>query len=846
MAIHRTPIHDAVGHTQKSFIAQMFTTLFPLCVWLLPILNPTMARAADQVLKLTPEEITWLNENRDNIRYGPNPNWPPGDYMENGEHKGIVSDYIRIFEQRLGTTFKRVYYDDWAHFYEAMKTGEVDFVGACQETEERRKFLVFTEPFLTTRLAVLTRRKSSDLQSLDDLNSMTIAGIKGYSSLDYVRATYPGATIVECEDDLTVLLKVSAGAVDGAVADYMIASYLVDKYSITNIKFARELDFHWNLRFAIRKDKPQLRSILDKALCTIDEEERQHIYHHWVGIALEHNPTFVERHLNMIIGVFSLILFLLIAAMFFNRSLKKQVFRRTEELNESTEKLRESKEYLQAVLDSAGDAVIVSDADTGQIIDVNRAMTDMFGYSPEEARQVGLGKLSLGEPPYSDVEASEWLRKAREIGTQTFEWLSSRRDGQAFWVEVNISFAVIGGANRYVVVVRDISERKRIEEQLMKAQKLEALGVLAGGIAHDFNNILSPIVGLSEMLIDDLEPGCPEHQDVQDILEAGKRGRDLVRQILAFSRQPEQGRAPVQIQHIINEVIKLSRSSIPANIAITKQVQNDCSLIQANPTQIHQIVMNLITNAYHAVEPENGEIAIRLKEVEVESGQVPEIDLVPGRYAVLSVSDTGVGIKPDILPKIFEPYFTTKEQGKGTGLGLALVYGIVKDHHGDIRVTSELGKGTTFDIYLPLMAQAGATVPAERKDELSTGHERILVVDDEEAIATVEKRMLERLGYKVTACLSSLDALEAFKATPDLFDLVICDMNMPTMTGERLAGELLAIRPDIPIIVCTGYSERLNQKEAGSIGVKSFLIKPIAREEMAKVVRKALDTAKET
>ncbi len=843
--IKRIKSHYVKKHLQKIFVTPALGKLsLLLCISLLPMLYQSIASATDPVLKLAPDEIVWLNENKDNISYGPNPYWPPGDYMENGEHKGIVSDYIKIFEERLGITFKKVYYNDWKGFYNGLKNGEFDFAGACQETKERKTFLVFTKPFLTTRLAVLTRKNSNTLNSLDDLNSMKLAGIKGYSSLDYVKTKYPGAKIVECEDDLAVLLKVSAGAVDGAVTDYMIASYLVDKYSITNIKFATELDFHWDLRFAIQKEKPKLRSILDKILSSISEEERQKIYHKWVNINLERKQSLIEQYQNIIIGIFLFVLFFLFVVILFNRSLKKQVFMHTKELKINADRLLKNKEYLKAVLDSAGDAIIVNDADTGKIIDVNHRMIEMYGYSYTEALEMNFEKLSMGESPFSQVDAMELFRKSREIGQQTFNWISRHKDDHTFWVEVKISFAVIGGEKRFVIVLRDITERKKIEEQLMKAQKLEALGVLAGGIAHDFNNILSPIVGFSEMLIDDLPMGSIEYENAVEIYNAGKRGRELTKQILAFSRQSEQKKMPVRIQFILKEVIKLIRSTIPANIDISQDIQNDCSLIMADPTQLHQVSMNLITNAYHAVENKSGKITIQLREVEIGLGQSHETELLQGRYALLSVSDTGIGIDPTIMNKIFEPYFTTKEQGKGTGLGLSLVHGIVKKYHGDIKVTSEFGKGTTFSVYWPIIAQAEETALIDRKDDISTGHERILLVDDNEPIARLEKQILKRHGYNVTMCIDSLEALEAFKANPSLFDLVISDMTMPNMTGDILARELITIRPDIPIIICTGFSERLNKEQITCIGIKKILMKPITKAEMANIVRSVLDTAK--
>jgi nitrogen-specific signal transduction histidine kinase/ActR/RegA family two-component response regulator len=395
-------------------------------------------------------------------------------------------------------------------------------------------------------------------------------------------------------------------------------------------------------------------------------------------------------------------------------------------------------------------------------------------------------------------------------------------------------------------IATDVTEMNNLEMRLQQAQKMEAIGSLASGIAHDFNNILFPIVGLSEILMDDLPPESNEHQNVVQIYKAGNRGSDLVQQILAFSRQSEQKKMPIRVQQILKEVMKLSRSIIPADINITQDIQSDCSLVQADATQIHQIAMNLVTNAYHAVESKSGKISVRLREVEIGFGQLPESDLLPGRYAVLSVSDTGIGIEPAIMPKIFEPYFTTKEPGKGTGLGLAVVYGIAREHHGDIKAYSELGKGTTFNVYLPIMTHAERSVSIAGKNKFTTGHERILLVDDDEAIAKLEKQMLERLGYKVTMRLNSLEALEAFKTKPDLFDLVVSDMTMPNITGDRLARELIAIRPDIPIIICTGFSERLDQEKAENIGVKGLLMKPIIKADMAKMVRKVLDETKGT
>ncbi len=389
-------------------------------------------------------------------------------------------------------------------------------------------------------------------------------------------------------------------------------------------------------------------------------------------------------------------------------------------------------------------------------------------------------------------------------------------------------------------------KRQKMQNQLLQAQKMKAVGELAGGIAHDFNNILFPVVVLSELLTEDLPPGSQEHDNALEILKAGKRGSDLVKQILSFARQSEHKLTPVQVQRVLKEVLKLSRSVIPANIEISQDIQSDCAMVMADPTQLHQVAMNLIINALHAVEHTNGKISVGLKEILFQQeGEYQEdrfgISIDPDRYVMLSISDTGTGIDPAIMDKIFDPYFTTKGKNKGTGLGLAVAHGIIKEHGGYILVDSEPGKGTTFNIYLPLIEKSGKAASLEKVNVNPSGNEQILLVDDQEQIVQLEKLMLERLGYGVEFRTSSLDALEAFKANPDRFDLVITDMSMPNMTGDQLAMELTLVRQDIPIIICTGFSERINREIAETMGIKAFLMKPVVMSDLAKTIRKVLD-----
>jgi CheY-like chemotaxis protein/two-component sensor histidine kinase len=325
-----------------------------------------------------------------------------------------------------------------------------------------------------------------------------------------------------------------------------------------------------------------------------------------------------------------------------------------------------------------------------------------------------------------------------------------------------------------------------------------------------------------------------------------------VKQILAFSRQAEEEKKPVQIGPIVKEALKLLRASLPTTIEFHQNIKPDLDNVLADPTQIHQVLMNLCTNASHAMREEGGILDVSLQNVSiVERGlhivesEKSEIGLDPGQYLRLTVSDTGHGMTPEVLERIFDPYFTTKEKGEGTGLGLAVVHGIVKSYGGIITVQSDMGKGTTFHVYLPRIKREVTAGPESRLGEIPTGNERILFIDDDPGLVDISKQMLEHLGYKLVTRTSSIEALKLFRAQPDKFDLVITDMTMPNMTGDKLAKELMEIRPDIPIILCTGYSERITEEKAKAMGIRAFTMKPLVIRDFANTIRKVLDQKKE-
>jgi len=433
----------------------------------------------------------------------------------------------------------------------------------------------------------------------------------------------------------------------------------------------------------------------------------------------------------------------------------------------------------------------------------------------------------------------------RDGSTQPMDYRVVHPDGSVRWVHAQ-GEPELDAAGRIVAIVgfvQDITAQMEMENKLRQAQKMEAIGTLAGGIAHDFNNILGAIIGYAEMIRDDALSASAPVQDIDQVLKAGHRAKELVKQILAFSRQGDSRHIPVQPATIIREAVKLLRASIPTTIAIEQDIASDVGIISADPTQLHQIVINLCTNAFHAMEMDGGTLKVSLKRKVLNPEDLADqAHMQPGDYLQLLISDTGVGIAPEIRERIFDPYFTTKEVGKGTGMGLATVHGIVRSYGGAVTCRSQPGEGTTFQVLLPCCQEVEAVV--ENKPVLPVspcGKEEILFVDDEEILLEMGTIMLERLGYRVTARSSSLEALTTFQNQPQRFDLVISDQTMPGMTGVDLSRRILQIRPDLPIILCTGYSNLITEEKAQRMGIKGFAMKPLAKNDVAVLIRKVLD-----
>jgi PAS domain S-box-containing protein len=521
--------------------------------------------------------------------------------------------------------------------------------------------------------------------------------------------------------------------------------------------------------------------------------------------------------------------------------------REREKHQQAQKALAESEQRYRQLFEKAGEAVfVIRPQGWGDafIVQANQAAAEMHGFSVDEL--IGMSIMELNTPEAAKgfaernrrVLAGEWIHE---------EISHLKRDGSRFQMEVSAGPIDIGDQRYVLAFYHDISDRKRMEAekaaleiQIRQANKMEAIGTLASGIAHDFNNILSAASGYTELSIPLVPPDSILSKNLHKIQQANKRAAELVRHILTLSREKESAAQVLQPKLIIKEAIKLLRASLPSTIEIQQQIESDAYIL-GDAAQVHQIIMNLCVNAGHAMETSGGLLSISLKNEELDEAFTRQyVQLTPGRYVVLRVKDTGHGIPTEIIDKVFDPYFTTKSSDKGTGLGLAVVHGIVNTYRGEITVESQVGKGTQFTLFLPAVAaEQGAEVATSVP--IPKGTERILFVDDEPALAEIGQQLLQLLGYRVTARCSSPQALEMYLENPDAFDLLVTDYTMPVMTGTQLAEAVLKDNPDLPVILMSGLETTNIAADAKLVGVRGIINKPIVIKEIAALIRELLD-----
>jgi len=517
---------------------------------------------------------------------------------------------------------------------------------------------------------------------------------------------------------------------------------------------------------------------------------------------------------------------------------------------ETTEKaLAKSESRFREMFEQSPFGIALIGSLKGSLYELNPKFAEICGRTVNEMIQTDWMSFTHPDDVQEDLDNMALLNAGRIPGFN-MDKRYIRPDGSFVWANMTIAPVSVEDAAhpRHLCMIEDITEqkeaaeeKKQLQDKLQQSQKMEAVGTLAGGIAHDFNNILAVILGNAELAADDISPGNPAGKSLKAIHQASIRAKDMVRQLLAFSRKSDEETKLLNMTPIVKESMKMLRSAVPTSIEFKQHISGDACNILGDAAQINQIMMNLVTNASHAMSQEGGLLEVTLEKVVLQE-ETPCFDFIlsPGPHIRLKMRDTGKGIEPKILARIFDPYYTTKEVGKGTGMGLSVVHGIVKRHDGGILVESTPGEGTVFEIYFPALEKMVAE-EEKPEGEIKGGSESILFVDDEESMVDLNHQRLTRLGYQVKSTTKPLEALEWFKADPDQFDVIITDMTMPHMTGDRLIKEILAIRPHMPTIICTGYSERMSAKEAEALGARRYIEKPMGVRDLASALRDVLE-----
>jgi two-component system cell cycle sensor histidine kinase/response regulator CckA len=550
-------------------------------------------------------------------------------------------------------------------------------------------------------------------------------------------------------------------------------------------------------------------------------------------------PFYKQWWFFLLVSLGVLIIFYVILRFFLER---RHAARLEIQVEERANQVQALEKQYRNLFEESKDVVFITSPD-GKLVELNPAGIELLGYRSKE-EIFGIGSvLNLYYNPEDRVVFREKIESQGYV--KDLEITFKHKDGHPIvgQITANLVRDKQGNITGYRGIIRDMTRQKELEHRLIQAQKMEAIGTLAGGIAHDFNNILAVIIGHAELMREELAEGSRMRKSAEQIVITSERGAELVKQILAFSRQSKRKREPIKLNTILQESLRLLRSILPSTIEICQDIRATSAYVLADPTQIHQIMMNLGTNALHAMREKGGILEVSLEEVDLDAEAAKTYhDINPGLYLKLTVSDTGHGMTPEVIKRIFEPYFTTKKTGEGTGMGLAVIHGIVKSCGGDIAVHSEPGKKTSFDVFLPCFREKRKEDRKTRLTrEIPRGSERILLVDDETALADVGTQVLERLGYHVVGKSNAIEALETFRQDPHQFDLVISDLTMPHLTGFQLAEKIKQIKPGIPIILCSGFTSDATKKQIRDSGVNDFITKPINKTELARVVRKVLD-----
>jgi len=668
---------------------------------------------------------------------------------------------------------------------------------------------------------------------------------------DLLSKNHPDIKLLTKKTEKDALYALVAGESDAYVGNLTVGSFNIQSNSLNNVKIASSTGFDpQNLSMAVRSDWPELASIINKTLTTFTPAEHVKLRSQWsLPIRYEYGLSGLDV-VKWVAGVSSFLGAIIAIILWWNKRLVREIDARTA----AETKLIQSEKRLRLSLSAAKAGSWHWDIESDEVFFDDR-MQEMFGFEPggyDGTYETWKNAIHPDDAEEADKQTVEALRTGMDYD---FEYRLNIESVNGRWRTVKAQAVVISNEKNERMQMagfcEDITERKqaeddrlRLDSQLHQSRKMEAIGTMAGGIAHDFNNLLAIIGGNLDLINVKSLAGTPVDENLGHIKEASIRAKNLVDQILSFSRQEEQELIQVDLAAFVGDSLCFLRPMIPTTVEILAEASEVPVFINADTTQLQQVLINLCTNAIHAMN-EKGLLRISLEEAELNAEEASSLsgNPKPGHYAKLSVTDTGKGMDKQTIDRIFDPFFTTKSVGEGTGMGLSVVHGIIEKHGGFVHVDSTFGQCTTFALYFPITSTVEMAEEIKAEEALQTGAEHILLVDDEPLVADVCGAMLEHLGYKVTVVNSGVEALGLFKGHPGDFDLIMTDQTMPQMSGTELAKELLGIRPEIPIVICSGYSAKVNEADAKRVGARAFCPKPIAMPQLASVVREALDAS---
>ncbi len=799
---------------------------------------------------LTKKEIQWLNNPKNKITIGITTIPPQILPDKNGNYKGIAIDFIKLIEKKLGLKFNLKYKESWNNLMKSAYNKEIDVVYAAQKTKEREKFFIFTKPYMDFSNQIISRKKcKKKIESIKDLKGLKVAVSRGSVLEKYLRKNFPSIYVIPSENELTALLKVSFFEADAAIMEYARASYYIENKKITNLKIVAPANYEFHLGFAVIKDKKLIAKVLNFGLSKITKSEKEQIMKKWIfGVSkFDAKPFFIAL---------LILVFLIIFVFFWNRLLKIKVKSKTKELKlelearkKAEKQLREKEEDLRITLNSIGDAVIATN-EKGLICKMNSVAEQLTGWKFKEALNKPLNEVFdiINDETKEIVDSPfDKVMKTGKIQGLANHTLLIRKDGKM--LNIADSGSPIkdeeGNIRGVVLVFRDITEKHLLEEQLQQANKMETLGLMAGGIAHDFNNMLAGILGAVELLEMRMNNDDKNLKFVKIIKTASENASKLTKNLLAFSRKEVDDKSTFDLHECITEAQELISKNLQ-DINVKTNFEAEFYTISGDSSLIENTIINLLLNAKDSILENNKklkEIIITTKNVVLDEiyCKMSVFNIAPGNYIQLSIKDSGKGIDRLLQNRIFEPFFTTKPKGVGTGMGLSSVYGTIKQHKGEIKVYSEIGKGTVFDIFLPIKNYNAPTMTEQNNENvnlegLCSG--KVLVIDDEEMVRNINSLILRELGFEVIVAENGKIGLEKFKQHKGEICFILLDMIMPVMNGEECFNEIIAINPNVKIVLASGFTGDAEISKMKEKGLSGFLRKPYGKKQLQNIIFK--------